>query len=338
MKRLISSATTLLVCATLAAGLPARAEDTIVVKSGSVAPEGTPWEEWLKDVKKRMEKDSDGRLKMKIFLAGKLGGEKEMVEDVKRGRLQLFGGSVGALATKYVPELNVFELPFLFESDAEVDFVLDRVRGDVAKLLSDRGFEMVMWAENGWHGYGVKGKCLTKPDDMIGLKMRSQESVIHLATYKAFGAAPVELPVPEVLSSLNTGVVDGFSNTPLFSMATSWHTGVDHYTYTKHIYQPGVIVLSKKWFDKLPADIQKQLKVNAEERSGIAGVRALTQPLLANFEAAGIKKCELDEAGQKAFQKKAKKVWDDFAKKHKGNKKILKAVLKAKADFAKQKK
>ena len=235
MKRLISSATTLLVCATLAAGLPARAEDTIVVKSGSVAPEGTPWEEWLKDVKKRMEKDSDGRLKMKIFLAGKLGGEKEMVEDVKRGRLQLFGGSVGALATKYVPELNVFELPFLFESDAEVDFVLDRVRGDVAKLLSDRGFEMVMWAENGWHGYGVKGKCLTKPDDMVGLKMRSQESVIHLATYKAFGAAPVELPVPEVLSSLNTGVVDGFSNTPLFSMATSWHTGVDHYTYTKHI-------------------------------------------------------------------------------------------------------
>lgn len=337
MRRLISSAVALLACIPFA-GSPVRAEEPLVVKSGSVAPEGTPWEEWLKSVKKRMEADSAGRLQMKIFLAGKLGGEKEMVEDVKRGRLQLFGGSIGALAAKYVPELNVFELPFLFESDAEVDFVLDRVRGDVEKLLRDRGFEMVMWAENGWHGYGVKGKCLTTPADMSGLKMRSQESVIHLATYKAFGAAPVELPVPEVLSSLQTGVVDGFSNTPLFSMATSWHLGVDHYTYTKHIYQPGVIVLSKKWFDKLPADLQKQLKIKAEERSGIEGVRMLTEPLLQNFSAAGIKTCALDADGQAAFQAKAKAVWQDFAKQHKGNKKLLDAVLKAKQDFAKQKK
>src|SRR5690606_28549620 len=147
--------------------------------------------------------------------------------------------SVGALAGKYVPELNVFELPFLFESDAEVDFVLDKLRPDVKKLLDQRGFVFGMWAENGWHGYGAKGRCVQKPEDMIGLKMRSQESRIHLETYKAFGASPVELPVPEVLSSLQTGVVDGFSNTPLFSFATSWYQGVDHFSYTKHMYQPG---------------------------------------------------------------------------------------------------
>lgn len=314
----------------------ARAEDKVVIKAGSVAPEGTPWEEWLKQVQRRIEKESGGRVQFKLYLGGKLGGEKEMIEDVKRGRLQLFGGSVGALAAKYVPELNVFELPFLFESDEEIDYVLEKVRPEVAKLLEQRGFVMVMWAENGWHGYGVKGRCIQKPEDMQGLKMRSQESVIHLSTYKAFGASPVELPVPEVLSSLQTGVVDGFSSTPLFSMATSWHQGIDHFTYTKHIYQPAVIILPKPWFDKLPKDLQQVLTSTKEEKDGFVGVRALTGPLLENFKAAGIQVCEISSEARAAFQKKAKAVWDEFAKKSPHNKRLLDAVLKAKAEFAKK--
>jgi TRAP-type C4-dicarboxylate transport system substrate-binding protein len=313
---------------------PATAQAETVIKCGSVAPEGTPWEEWLKDVKKRVEAEGAGELKMKVYLGGKLGGEKEMIEDTKAGRLQMFGGSVGALASKYVPELNVFELPFLFKNDAEVDYVLDKLRPEVSKLLEKRGFVMGMWAENGWHGYAVKGKCVGKPEDMTGLKMRSQESKIHLETYKAFGASPVELPVPEVLSSLQTGVVDGFSNTPLFSFATSWYQGVDHYSYTKHIYQPAMIIYSKKWFDKLPAPQKAILKKTTEEKSGIASVRALTGPLLENFTHAGVKLCKVEDSGRAAYEAKAKSVWDVFAKQSKANKKMLDAVLKAKKDFA----
>jgi TRAP-type C4-dicarboxylate transport system substrate-binding protein len=317
--------------------LSASAAGAVVeVKSGSVAPEGTPWEEWLKDVQKRITKESNGEIKMKLYLAGKKGGEREMIEDTKAGRLQMFGGSVGALAAKYVPELNVFELPFLFESNEEVDFVLNALRPDVKKLLLQRGFVMGMWAQNGWHGYAVKGKCLKSPADMTGLKMRSQESKIHTQTYKAFGASPVELPVPEVLSSLQTGVVDGFSNTPLFSFATSWYQGVTHYTYTQHIFQPALIVYSKKWFDKQDKKHQAILVKTDEEKSGMQAVRDLTAPLLDNFTHAGIEVCKLDAAGKKAFQDKAKSVWDEFAKRGKGNKKILDAVLKAKKDFAKK--
>ena len=157
---------------------------------------------------------------------------------------------MGAIASVHTPELAVFELPFIFESDAEADHVLNVLRDRTAKILADHGFIMVMWAENGWHGYGVKGKgkCITSPDSLKGTKMRSQESSIHLETYKAFGAAPVEIPVPEVLAALQTGTVDGYSNTPLFSFATSWYTGIDTFTYTKHMYQTAVLVFSKKWF------------------------------------------------------------------------------------------
>lgn len=309
----------------------------VSAKVGSVAPEGTPWAEWLDGIKARMDKDTAGKLKLKVFLGGKLGGEKEMVEETKNGNLQIFGGSTGAVAT-YVPELAVLELPYIFTSDAEADFVLDKTRDQFAKLLEAKGFVMVMWAENGWHGYGVKGKCVEKVDDMKGLKMRSQESYVHLETYKAFGASPVEMAVPEVLGALQTGTVDGYSNTPLFSFATSWHQGITHYTYTKHIYQPGIMVLSKKWFDGLSDDIKKAVTVRSDERAGIEGVRALSGPLLENFTAAGKTVCKLNEEQTKAYAAKVKPVWDVFAKKAPGNKAILDAVLAAKKEFAAKKK
>lgn len=321
----------------IAALLSGAADAEIVARVGSVAPEGTPWAEWLKNVQKNVKKKSNGTLRLKIFLAGKLGGEKEMVEDVKRGRLQYFGGSAGALASKYAPELNVLELPFLFGTDAEADFVLNKIRPDIAKILSDRGFVFVMWAENGWHGYGVRGKCIRSPEDMVGLKMRSQESLIHLETYKAFGASPVELPVPEVLSSLQTGVVDGYSNTPLFSFATSWHKGVDHFSYTKHIYQPALVVVSKEWFDGLSDEHKAIVMDRANERAGIQSVRELGEPLLENFTHAGVKVCRVSDVERKVFEKKASPVWDKFAGKSKANRAILNKVMAAKKEFAAKK-
>jgi TRAP-type C4-dicarboxylate transport system substrate-binding protein len=327
MKKIIAAFALLLMFAA-----PAGAE--VVAKVGSVAPEGTPWAEWLNGWRKRAETESKGEFKLKVFLAGKLGGEKEMVEDTKKGVLHIFGGSVGALAAQHVPELNVFELPFLFESDGEADYVLNKVRPDVQKLLESRGFVMLMWGENGWHGYGVKGKCIDKPDDMKGLKMRSQESQIHLETYRAFGASPVELPVPEVMSALQTGTVDGFSNTPLFSQAVSWSNAVTHYTYTRHIYQPALIVASKKWFDGLSPELQKTLLDTREEAKGLQMVRQLTEPLLQNFSDAGVKVCRLSKDQTKSFADASRRVWDVYAKKSAANKKLLEAVVAAKKEFA----
>ena len=321
--------------ATLLFATPGLAQ-TVSMKAGSVAPEGTPWHEWLDSVKARMEKDSGGKIKMKVFLGGKLGGEKEMVEETKNGTLQLFGGSTGAIAT-WVPELAALELPYIFASDAEADFVLDKLRDPVEALLEAKGFKMVMWAENGWHGYGIKGKCVEKPEDLKGLKMRTQESQVHLETYKAFGASPVEISVPEVLSALQTGTVDGYSNTPLFSFATSWYQGITHYTYTRHIYQPAALILSKKWFDQQPEDVKKVLMDRKEERAGLTGVRALSEPLLENFTAAGKTVCRLKPEQVKAWQDKARPVWNVFSKKSPGNKKMVDAILAAKKEFAAKK-
>jgi TRAP-type transport system periplasmic protein len=277
---------------------PATAADknTIVVKIGTVAPDGTPWAKWMGKITRRVTKKSTAAniaVKYKLYTGGRLGGEKEMVEECRLGRLPMFGGSMGALATA-VPALNVFELPYLFQSNAEADHIIDEVVWDrLFKLLDQSGFVLLAMTENGWHGVATRGTPILKLEDFVGRKMRVQQSKVHLEAFKALGASPVEMGVPEVLSALQNKVVDGFSNTPLFSFATNWYRAIDHFSVTRHIYQPAALVASKKWFNKLPKDLQKILldpKARKKEtRIGRKWVRALDGPLLQQFEANGKK-------------------------------------------------
>lgn len=314
-------------------------DDQIVVKAGTVAPDGTPWSELLARIRIRFKKDSDKRVKLKAYLGGRLGGEKEMLRETREGRIHLWGGSTAAMATM-VPELSVLESPFLFGSDAEADFVLDAVRPHVEKLLEKQGFKFYQYSENGWHGLALKETCVKTMDDLKGRKIRSQESKIHLDTFKALGANPVEMAVPEVLPALKQGVVDGFSNTPLFSFATSWYQGVSYYTDTDHIYQPAVLVYSKKWFDAQPKDVQKVLLdgVAGDEKFGRDGIRAIRQGLIDNFTKSKIEVCKPSPALVTEMKKATSGIFGEYEKKAtKDGKALFKAIRDAKAAYAKKK-
>lgn len=341
MKRLIGTLLASLVVSSAGSTYAGDDEDRIEVKVGTVAPEGTPWSELMKRVRKRFRKESDGKIKLKLYFGGRLGGEKEMVRETREGRIHMFGGSTAALAT-IVPELYVLEAPFLFESDEEADFVLDNyAKPHVAALLKDRGFIFFQFAENGWHGIALKETCVKSLKDLEGRKVRSQEAKIHLDTFKALGANPVEMAVPEVLQALETGVVDGFSNTPLFSFATSWYQGVEHFTVTDHIYQPAVIAYSKKWFDKQPKDIQKILLAggDADAKFGRTGVRAIKQGLIDNFTKSKIEVCEADAKLKAEMKKATAGIFGQYKKRaSKKGRKLFVAIEKGKAAYAKQKK
>ncbi|MCC7383843.1 MAG: TRAP transporter substrate-binding protein [Deltaproteobacteria bacterium] len=316
-------------------------KDKIIIKVATVAPEGTPWSELMDGVKNRIKKDSGDKVKMKLYFGGRLGGEKETAREAREGRVQMWGGSTAAMAT-IVPELYALEAPFLFDSSEEADFVLDNyVRAPAEKLLAQRGFVFFQWAENGWHGIALKGECLTNVASLKGKKIRSQEATIHLDTLKALGANPVEMAVPEVLPALTQGVVDGFSNTPLFTFAVSWYQGINSYTVTDHVYQPAIIAYSKKWFDKQPADVQKILLSNAreDEKKGRAGVRTLRDPLLENFKKAKITVCTVTPELRAELKQATAPIFEQYRKKAgKGGKPIYDAVLEGKKAWAAQKK
>lgn len=315
------------------------ADGQIVVKVGTVAPDGTPWSELMKRVKKRFKEESADKIKLKVYLGGRLGGEKEMARETREGRIQLFGGSTAALAT-IVPELYVLEAPFLFESSEEADFVLDQyARPHVEKLLEKAGFKFFQYSENGWHGLALKGQCLKSLGDLKGKKIRSQEAKIHLDTFTAMGANAVEMSVPEVLPALEQGLVDGFSNTPLFSFATSWYQGVSSYTVTEHIYQPAMLVYSKKWFDKQPAEVQKVLLggVEGDQTFGRTGIRAIKEGLIDNFRKSKIEVCEASPALKAEMKKATGSIFETYRKAASADgKKLFDAILEGKKAFAKK--
>lgn len=287
-------------------GQPADAQEaaTIEMKIATVAPEGTPWEKQLRKVRTHVEQQSGNRVKVKMFMGGSLGGEKALVRRTAQGSIQCFGGSTAALGS-LVPELNVIEAPYLFNDAAQADAALDRpeVIAQVQQLVEGRGFKFAFWAENGFRSWFTKERPIRTPADLRGLRMRSQEAEVHLATYRALGASPVPIDVTNVLTSLQTNVVDGFDNTPLFAFATSWYQAASHFTVSEHSYQPGIIVYSKRWYDGLPADIQQILTNIPREMvlEGRTSVRSMDPILIRNLERYGIQVHRPTAAEKQAF-------------------------------------
>jgi len=283
---------------------------------GTVAPDGTPWADQLRDVQKRIKKDSNGAVNVRVFLGGSMGSEVEIVEDISKGqRLQGGGMSTAAVGQAVnIPLLMLPELPYLFRTNAEADAVLDEVLWKpVSKALESKGFILGCWAENGWRNFATKGPAST-PAQLAKYKMRSQESSVHLGMYKALGVQAVAKPTSEVLPALNTGIIDGYDNTPLFSIAAGWVDPISHYTLSRHIYQPAAIVYSKKFMDSLPADLRRIVIGDpiAEGKRGRKAVRALEQELIESIQGMGKTVTDLSPEQRKAFRQATRDVRNGF--------------------------
>ena len=307
-----------MVLVSLGLGLPAAAQTTpaYTLKIATTAPEGTPWAKGITDFKVQAESLSGKKLTVKPFLGGVLGDENETVQSCQRGQIQGVGVSTGALAT-VVPELSVVELPYLFKSQEEADFILDSViLNAVEKALEAKGLVLGFWSENGYRSFGTTFGFVKSPADLKGHKMRSQENPIHLAMYRSFGASPVPIPVTEVLTSLQTGVIDGYDNTVLFASAAQWTSATKYFTLTNHIYQPAAIVYNKAWFDGLPKDVQDAVK---SPRTGLVTqmrgeIRALTPILVDNLSAMKVQVYTPSAAERAAFEAAGKVARDTWLK------------------------
>jgi len=292
-----------------------------VINFGTMAPADTPWSEQLIDIKKRLEADSGGRVQVKLFLGGSMGGELEMLQDVQKGeRLQGGGFSTGAMGQALeIDELLMVELPYLFRDNNEADAVLDQVLYEpVSKKLTKKGIKFYAWAENGWRNMGTKGGPATTPEQMKTYKVRSQESPVHLDMWKALGVQAIAKPTTEVLPALNTGIVTGYDQTPLFALAGGWIQPVTHYTLTRHIYQPAAVVYSQKFHDSLPADLQAILMKDAEIEGakGRKNVRALEAELIETIGSMGVTVVNLEAEQVKAYRQATRPVHKQFLATH----------------------
>jgi TRAP-type C4-dicarboxylate transport system substrate-binding protein len=302
-----------------AALAPATAQEhEYELEMGTVVPSGSPWALQLKRLKKFIEQETNGRMKVKLRLGG--SNERSLARRTQMGSKQGFAGSVGGLSS-IVREVNVLEAPYVFDTVQEADKALDdpEVLKQVRKILQEQQLVFGLWGENGFRSYFSRRPIRT-PDDMKGVRFRSQEAIAHVEAYRALGASPVTIDVANTMTSLQTGVVDGFDNTPLFAMATTWYQGLGegerNLFLSRHSYQPGIVVYSKKWFDTLPPDIQKVLLSVPYELTtwGREQVRKMEPVFLKNLVRYGYDIHEPTKAELQKFKDKEKGVPEKIAK------------------------
>ncbi len=295
---------------------PASAGATYELNIGSLAPKGTPWMDLLEQMEREIEAGSDGRINVILRPPGVMS-EVEMVRETRRGeRLQGSAVTTAALAEGgNMPLMQLVELPFLFNDNAEADYVMDNVLWKVyGDLMKRKGFVLAVWSENGWRSFATKGTPIKTPADLKKFKMRSQESDVHMAMYRAFGGQAVQKPMTEVLTSLQSNVVDGLDNTALYIQAGGLAEPLDYFTMSRHIYQPAAIVYSRKFIESLPEDLQKLcLSVNRLTQEGRDAIRAEEEAMMENFEIFGVEIVELSQAERGAFATIARKIHAEFA-------------------------
>ena len=313
----------------------ASADEGRKLSMGTVAPAVSVWADIFNRYKKTVKKTSSEQLKIKAFWGGSRGGELEMAQAVHAGRMDIFAGSMAALAS-VVPELEAYELPFLFSNAKEAKKALLGTKKQLAGLLEKRGLVLLLLAENGFRsmGFGPNGSAADPVDGLKGMKMRSMEAQCYVDMWKALGASPQPIPVTETLQALQTGVVDGYDNTSVFAFAAAWNVATSKFVYTEHAYQPGIVVMSKKVWNKLSKEEQQAMdpfrdEIAKVEDRGFRLVWAMGPQLRANWTQAGSKVEDLDPEARKKLAKKTQKVHGKFkSRTTKDGRALLQAVEK----------
>ena len=301
--------------ALLVAG-PVRADEPIVIKFSHVTAPDTPKGKGADKFKELAEKYTDGKVKIEVYPNSQLYKDKEEVEALQLGAVQMLAPSLAKFGPLGAKEFEVFDLPYVLKDKPALRRVTDGPFGKAlfAKLES-KGIKGLAYWDNGFKIMSAN-KPLKMPADFQGLKMRIQSSKVLEAQFKALGAQPQVLPFSDVYQALQTGVVDGSENTPS-NMYTQKHYEVQKFaTISNHGYIGYAVIVNKKFWDDLPADIRGQLEKAMAEAS--AYTNELSQKenddALAAMKASGkIEFIELTDEEKSAWHKALDPVTDEMA-------------------------
>jgi TRAP-type C4-dicarboxylate transport system substrate-binding protein len=243
-------------CAAAFATVDARAEVTI--KLATMAPDGSTWHVTLKKIAEQWATASNGQVKLKIFAGGVQGDEGDVVKKMRIG--QLHAGALTAIGLKDVaPEPTAVCAPLMITSYPELDYVMDKVGPKLEKSVADKGFVVLTWTDTGTM-YFFSQKPAATPADMASQKVFavSGDPVAEDA-WRSAGFTPVVLSSVNMIPSLQTGMVNAFTSTPLIALSLGWYSSAKNMTLAPWGMLVGALVVSKKTWDKVPADLQPKL-------------------------------------------------------------------------------
>jgi tripartite ATP-independent transporter DctP family solute receptor len=289
------------------------AERTIRVSNGINADH--PVGNGIAKMTQCLTEKSGGRMKLQAFWGGALGGDLQATQALRSGTQEMVVTSSSPLVG-ILPDLGVFDLPFLFSNEKEADAILD---GPFGKFISDKlpavGLVNLSYWENGFRNLTNSRKPVEKVEDFPGLKVRVMQNNIFLDTFRTIGSNAVPMAFQEVFAALETRAIDGQEN-PFVTIDTSKMYEVQKFlSVTRHAYTPFLFLYSKALFDRLSADEQKALfdcaAVGQAEQRAVS--RSLSEKSLANLRTRGMLVNEIAPDQQKRMREAVKPVYERAA-------------------------
>ncbi len=268
----------------------------------------------LKDFKKYVEEKSKGQIQVSLHINASLGGDRQATEAMQLGTLEagIIGGSI--LAT-FEPKFNIFEFPFLFKDDPTAKKLIDGELGTMLdKELQKQDLRVIAYGVNGFRHVANNRGPIRKPADMKGLKIRTMENPIHIATFKLFGANPTPINFGELYTALSQKTVDAME-CPVNLIYTSKFYEVQKYlSMTGHLYAIAPFVVSEIFFKRLPADLQEILLDGGRRYRDKQ--RSLTveeeQDMLAKLKKSGMQVNDVSSSEKAEFKKLSAPVYKEF--------------------------
>ena len=243
----------------MSTALPALAQDAITIKFSHVVAPDTPKGKGAQKFKELAEQYTEGKVKVEIYPNSQLYKDKEELEALQLGAVQMLAPSLAKFGPLGVQQFELFDLPMLFANRDELRKITD---GDVGKgllaKLEDKGIKGLAYWDNGFKIMSANSPVIT-PDDFLGLKMRIQSSKILEAQMEALGAVPQVMAFSEVYQALQTGVVDGTENPPSNMYTQKMHEVQKHATISRHGYLGYAVIVNKAFWDGLPEDVRANL-------------------------------------------------------------------------------
>lgn len=261
--------------------------------------------------KELVEERTEGKVEIEIHPNATLGDERTLLEGMQMGTVEMGVITNGPIAN-FVPEVAVFELPFLFSSREEVYGVLDgEVGQEILGKMENVNLKGLAFAERGFRNLTNSKKAVATPEDMKGLRVRVMENPVYIDTFQALGANTVPMAWTETLTALQQGTIDGQENPVVVIHSFKLDETQKHLSLSRHTYSPATIMISLNTFNKLPADIQEILEASAQEAAVyVRGVNTEQEEvLLQELKDRGMEVTEVDAS---AFQAAVQSVYEKY--------------------------
>ncbi len=288
-----------------------------VVKLGTLAPEGVGWAALIKQIiNPGILKVTSGLIYLNWYYGGTMGDDQDILAKMRNGQLQ-GGGFSGQGMLMACPEMALIELPFMFESYDEVEYVYSKLRPRISQWFEKHGYHLVLLAEQDFDQvYSTKYPIRTS-DDFKNSRFLTWYGSLEERVLKAVGASPLPIRVPEVAASIRTGVCDAFISPSIWAVGTQMYT-VMKYLNPMHIrYSPAGGVITMQTWNLLPKEAQIAIDyyVTSIEKDFRQQVRESNEKCLKAMYKYGMKEVKLTPAELNLLKKRLMPLWDELAEK-----------------------